>query len=210
MNKKNCFISFILVLVSIIYTYLVKIIDVQTVNGVEIGFSSLNKFIFDNIGTNMIWYYITEIIGVIAILIACTYGIIGLIQFIKRKSLFKVDKEIILLGLFYLTVILIYVFFEKVIINYRPILIDGELEASYPSSHTLMTLCICLSSILINKRIFKKIKKLNIGLIILSLIMIFGRLISGVHWFTDIVGGVIISSCLLMILYTILDLIKKD
>ena len=143
---------------------------------------------------------------------AIVYAFIGLIQLIKRRSIFKVDKEIILLGLYYIIVIALYVFFEKVIINYRPILMNGFLEASYPSSHTLMTICICGSSILINKKLFnnKITKAINCLSIIIITITVVGRLISGVHWFTDIIGGILISSGLLMTFYSLLSIINKE
>ena len=143
---------------------------------------------------------------------AIVYAFIGLIQLIKRRSIFKVDKEIILLGLYYIIVIALYVFFEKVIINYRPILMNGFLEASYPSSHTLMTICICGSSILINKKLFnnKITKVINYLSIIIITITVVGRLISGVHWFTDIIGGILISSGLLMTFYSLLSIINKE
>ena len=87
---------------------------------------------------------------------------------------------------------------------------NGFIEASYPSSHTLMTICLCGSSILINKKLFnnKVIKIVNILSFIIIVITIFGRLISGVHWFTDIVGGVLISLALLMSLYSFFSTIK--
>lgn len=213
-NKKNIIISCILFLVSIFYTLGVKFIDVKNVGveGTEIGFSSINKFIFDLIGTNDIWYYITEVLGVFAIFVAVVYAFIGLVQLIKRKDLLKIDKEIICLGIFYCIVLIIYVLFEKVVINYRPILVDGVLEASYPSSHTMMSLCICCSAVIVNKFLFKKtnnIKIINILLLVCSFIIVVGRLLSGVHWFTDILGGVVISSFLLMSFYTILCYLKK-
>ena len=160
----------------------------------------------------MIWYHITDWLGLIPVFMAIVYAFIGLIQLIKRRSIFKVDKEIILLGLYYIIVIALYVFFEKVIINYRPILMNGFLEASYPSSHTLMTICICGSSILINKKLFnnKITKVINYLSIIIITITVVGRLISGVHWFTDIIGGILISSGLLMTFYSLLSIIKKE
>ena len=214
-NKRNVIISFILFLVSIIFTLLVKFVDVDSVGaaGSKIGFSSINKFIFDFLGTNNTWYYITEILGVLAVFVAVIYAFIGLIQLIKRKDLFKIDKEIITLGVFYVVVLGVYILFEKVIINYRPILIEGVLEASYPSSHTMMSLCICCSAIIINKFLFKNntnIKIINILLLVCSFVIVIGRLLSGVHWFTDIVGGVIISSFLLMSFYTMLCYLKKN
>ena len=213
-NKKNILICILLVLLSIIYTLLVKYVDTSTIgpNGSVVGFSSLNSFVFNLTGNNMTLYKITEILGIIPILIALMYAVIGLIQVIDRKSL-KVDKELIALGILYIIVILIYVFFEKCIINYRPVLIDGILEASYPSSHTLLSICICGSSLLINKYLFnnKKIYKyINIVSIISMVLIVLGRLLSGVHWASDIIGSIIISITLLKILETYYLSIKKD
>ena len=213
-NKKNILICVLLVLISIIYTLLVKYVDTSTIgpNGSVVGFSSLNSFVFNLTGNNMTLYNITEILGIIPILIALMYAVIGLIQVIDRKSL-KVDKELIALGILYVVVILIYVFFEKCIINYRPVLIDGILEASYPSSHTLFSICICGSALLINKYLFnnKKIYKyINIVSIISMVLIVLGRLLSGVHWASDIIGSIIISITLLKILETYYLSIKKE
>lgn len=213
-KKRNFLISGILLLIAITFTILVKVVDVKQigVNNSSIGFATLNQFIFETTGVNMIWYHITYWLGLIPVFMAIVYAFIGLIQFIKRRSIFKVDKEIILLGLYYIIVIALYVFFEKVIINYRPILMNGFLEASYPSSHTLMTICICGSSILINKKLFnnKITKVINYLSIIIITITVVGRLISGVHWFTDIIGGILISSGLLMTFYSLLSIINKE
>ena len=213
-KKRNFLISGILLLIAITFTILVKVVDVKQigVNNSSIGFATLNQFIFETTGVNMIWYHITDWLGLIPVFMAIVYAFIGLIQFIKRRSIFKVDKEIILLGLYYIIVIALYVFFEKVIINYRPILMNGFLEASYPSSHTLMTICICGSSILINKKLFnnKITKVINYLSIIIITITVVGRLISGVHWFTDIIGGILISSGLLMTFYYLLSIINKE
>lgn len=207
-NKRNFFISLILILLAIAFTILVKVVDVKSigVNETNIGFATLNQFVFGAIGVNMTWYYITDWLGIVPVIGAIIYACIGLIQLIKRKSIFKVDKEIILLGIFYIVVIALYVFFEKVIINYRPILINGFLEASYPSSHTLITICICGSSIMINKKLFNnKITKIaNTLSAIIIIVTVVGRLISGVHWFTDIIGGIVISISLLMLFYSLI------
>lgn len=210
--KRNFFISTILIVFAIIFTILVKIIDVNKVgvNETDIGFSTINKFIFETIGVNMIWYDITNYLGIISICIVGVYALIGLIEFIKRKSIYKVDKEIIILGFFYIILIFIYFLFEKIIINYRPILINNLLEASYPSSHTLMTIFVCGSSVIVNKQILKnKSKLINLCLLIIAIITVIGRLLSGVHWFTDIVGGILISSSLLMTFYSFIYLTKK-
>ena len=205
-KTKNILISFTSILIAIGFTFLVRIIDVKEIgiDGTKIGFATINKFVFDTIGVNMIWYYITDWLGVIPVLIALIYALIGFVQMIKRKSVFKVDKNIILLGIFYIVVIALYIFFEKHIVNYRPILINEFKEASYPSSHTLITICLCGSSILINKALYncKITKCMNAFSLIVICIIVIGRLISGVHWITDIIGGILISSALLMTLYS--------
>ena len=212
-KKRNFFISTILILLAVVFTILVKVVDVKQVgvNGTSIGFATLNQIVFKTTGVNMMWYHITDWLGLVPIFMAMVYSLLGLVQLIKRKSLFKVDKEIIILGLFYVVVISIYIFFEKVIVNYRPILMNGFLEASYPSSHTLMTICLCGSSIIVNKKLFNnKITKLmNMLSLIIIFITIIGRLISGVHWFTDIIGGIFIGVALLMTLYSLVEMIKK-
>lgn len=213
-KRRNYFISAILILLAIGFTVLVKVVDVKQVgvNETSIGFATVNQFVFNLFGVNMIWYHITDWLGLVPIFMAMAYALIGLIQLVKRKSLFKVDKEIIILGIFYVVVIALYLFFEKVIVNYRPILMDGFIEASYPSSHTLMTICLCGSSIIVNRKLFnnKITKFMNILSIAIILITIIGRLISGVHWFTDIIGGIFISIALLMTLYSTINLIKKE
>lgn len=201
MRKKNLIVAIIMTVVSIIYTLMVKYVDVKPIgpNSSEVGFSWINGIFRDLIGSNMIIYKISEVFGIIILLLVVIYGSIGLYQLIKRKNPFKLDPEIIKLGCFYVFVLLVYILFEKVVINYRPIIMDGELEASYPSSHTILSLCVGFSSLIVSHRYFNKkyIKKINMITLIVMLIVLLGRIISGVHWFSDILGGVIISLCLL-------------
>lgn len=214
MKKRNFIISVILILVAVVFTSLVKVVDVKQtgVNGTSIGFETINQSVFRFFGVNMVWYHITDWLGIVPILMSMAYELIGFIQLIKRKSIFKVDKKIIVLGAFYIVVVGLYLFFEKVVINYRPILMDGFVEASYPSSHTLMTICLCGSSIIVNRKIFniKFTKIMNILSAIIVLVTVVGRLISGVHWFTDIIGGIIISAALLITFYSIINVVKKE
>lgn len=201
-NKSNIWLPIILTITSIVFIFLVKNVDVKAIGpkNSSVGFSSINGFFKDLLGSNMTIYKITEVLGVIALLIVGIYGLIGIIQLIKRKSLFKVDKKIIALGCLYAVVLGMYVLFEKVVINYRPVLIDKVLEASFPSSHTMLAVCVCMSAIIMNKDYIKNKKYLkytNICIFILMLLIVLGRFISGVHWFSDIVGGLLISATLL-------------
>lgn len=203
MRKNKLFkITIVLLVISIIYTILVKTIDVSAIGpeGSSVGFSTINGYMRDLIGYNDIWYKVTKYLGLLPFLIVAFYGLIGLKQLLERRNLFLVDKKILLLGCFYIALGLIYVFFEKVIINYRPFLQEGVLEASYPSSHTMLAICICGSSLYLSMHYIKNqaiLKTFNICTIVLMVLLVVGRTLSGVHWFSDIIGGILISLTLL-------------
>ncbi len=186
----------------IIFTVLVKFVDVQPV-GTEaslIGFANLNTAVFQLLGTNDFCYRLTQCLGIVAIATAARYAIDGFIQLIKRKSLFKVDREILMVGIIYAIVIILYVLFEKLAINYRPIITDEGLEASYPSTHTMLILTVFGTAIPLAGKYIKspKAAKLEkICLIIFMWVTVVCRLLSGVHWFTDIIGGLLISLALI-------------
>ena len=191
-----------------------KIIDVQNIGpqNSEIGFATINEFFKNIIGVNEIWYDITELLGLLPIVTVLGFGIFGLIQFIKGKSLKKVDKDLIVLAIFYVVVVAIYIFYEIVVINYRPILIEGELEPSFPSSHILLAIGIMGTAIMkFQYRIKNKVLKVS-AISISSLIIlctVVGRARSGVHWFTDILGGILISVALVLFYGAIIERIKK-
>ena len=180
------------------FTILVQIIDVQAlgVQNSNIGFATINLWIHHLFGVNLDLYIISDWLSLIVIALCLVFAMIGLLQFIQRKSLRKVDHDIILLGVYYAIVMFVYVGFETVVINYRPILIDGRMEISYPSSTTLLVLSVMLSVIFQIKRRIKS-NKLKTILLVLSWIfmisMVVFRFISGVHWFSDIVGSILFS-----------------
>ena len=207
-----CFGLFLLLIV------LLKTVDVAAVGpeGTEIGLSKLNVAAHDLFGENLGWYKVTNILGYLAILIALGFAAIGGLQLIRRRSVLKVDKEILLLGCLYVVTVIFYVLFEKVIVNYRPILMpDGEgIEASFPSSHTVLSCVILGSGLMLLKKYMKKNKTVQTVLTVVFAVMlaliVAGRLISGVHWFTDIVGGVLLSAALLNAYEGLLKLWKKS
>lgn len=198
-NRRSLCIGGIFVAMFVFWTLLILTIDVQPVgqNGTDIGFAVFNTAFHEMTGVNMTLYTITDWLGLVPIFICMVFGIIGLHQLINRKSLFKVDKDIIILGIYYIIVILAYLIFEMIPINYRPIPIEGIMEASYPSSTTLLVLSVMPTLIdqtdrRISDGIIKKL--IDIFAVLFSLFMVIGRLVSGVHWFTDIVGSVLLST----------------
>ena len=202
----------VVLLISIIFTILVSTVDVQPsgISGTNLGFSTINHSVFDSIGTNDAIYLATEILGYIFIIPAAFFAVLGIIQLIKRKNFKKVDLHFYaLLGL-YIAVAATYVFFELVAVNYRPILIDGKAEASYPSSHTMLAITVLLSSFLMICRLVKNrtIKFVALGVtVVCSVAMAILRLYSGVHWATDIIGGILISISLVLIFNAVLSLL---
>ena len=178
----------------------------------EVGFSHINETVHDITKVNMIWYYITNYLGILPFFLVAYYGLLGLKQLLVEKNLKKVDIKLIILGIFYFTFAIIYLLFEKIVINCRPVLFDGKLEASYPSSHTMLAIFVCGSSLLMSKYFIKNEKARKIVNIITAIVMvaiIVGRTISGVHWATDILGGMIIGLFLLYSLKAAISYIEK-
>ena len=157
-------------------------------------------------------YTITDWLGLVPFGVVIGFALLGFVQWIKRKHLLKVDCNILVLGGFYIIVMVVYVLFEMFVVNYRPVLINGYLEASYPSSTTMLVMCVMPTAILqFNARIKNDVLKRCISSAITSFIvfMIIGRIISGVHWFTDIVGGALLSAGLVLMYRSVSSLGSK-
>lgn len=213
-NKKNVVSSISLILIAVIYTILVKTIGVVAIGPKfsKVGFANLNLKFSLLFGYNKTFDVLSDLLIIVPVVIASIYTFFGVKQLFKTKNLKKVDKHIVALGIFYVLLGLIYLLFENVVINYRPILEEGELVASYPSSHTVLFVCLCGSSILINKYFYSKYKisKLENKISAITIAVLLAcRFISGVHWFTDIIGGILISIALLKSFDTILYCIKS-
>lgn len=201
-QKKQIITTAILTMLAIAFTVTVENIDVQSIGPRNscVGFAALNQAVFDWTGVHMFWYTLTDWLGLTGLFTGLGFAVLGLVQWIKRKSIRKVDAQIILLGVFYLIVIGIYFYFETHIVNYRPVLMNGYLEASYPSSHTMIVVCIMGSAMMMFSYLLKDRKKHIADAVCVSVtvVTVLGRLYSGVHWFTDIIGGLLISAALLM------------
>ena len=193
----------------VLWTVLILFVDVRAIGpeGSSVGFASLNGFVHNITGVNMSLYVITDWLGLVPIGVAFGFAVLGLVQWIKRKSLLKVDRSILALGGFYIIVMAVYVLFEIVVINYRPTLINGYLEASYPSSTTMLVMCVMPTAMVqfrtrIKNDKFRRCIMLAIAVFIAF--MVIGRLVSGVHWITDIIGGALFSTAIVLMYYAYL------
>lgn len=190
----------------ILLIVLLKTVDVAQIgpNATEVGLSTINKFVFETFNGNERLDIITDIIMIIGIGVGSVFALTGLIQLIKGRSFKNVDKEIYCLGGIYTVIIILYIVFEKIIINYKPIIEKGSTEptASFPSSHTML-ICVVLGSaaLLIGKYIRNKNLCVILQMVLwfLSIVAVIGRILAGVHWFTDVVAAVLISVSLLLL-----------
>lgn len=183
----------------VLWTVLVCVVDVQMIGpmGSSVGFASLNGFVHSITGMNWLLYTVTDWLGLVPIAVASGFAVLGFLQLIKRKSFLRVDRDIIALGVFYIAVIAVYLIFELLVINYRPTLINGHLEPSYPSSTTMLVMCIMPTAAMqLNKRIKNTVFKrcAIIAIAVFIAFMVLCRLLSGVHWITDIIGGALFSA----------------
>ena len=213
-NRKLFWVGVGLLAVFVLWTVLVHFVDVRVIGpeGSSVGFATLNGFVHELTGVNWLLYTVTDWLGLVPIATVLGFAILGLVQWIKRKHLGKVDGSILVLGGFYIVVMAVYLFFETFVINYRPVLIEGILEASYPSSTTMLVLCVMPTAAMqfaarIQNGVFKRCVLSAIFAFVAF--MVIGRLLSGVHWITDIMGGALLSAGLVMLYRTFANLQSK-
>jgi membrane-associated phospholipid phosphatase len=117
--------------------------------------------------------------------------------------------QYVALWVLYVAVIIFYLIFEFYVINYAPIKIDGEYKASYPSSHTLLAVTVMTSGASVFNLYVKK-KAYRIAAYSVSCVVtvatVVGRLLAGVHWFTDIFASILLSAALIVLFYGGLEL----
>ena len=213
-NKKDLWLSIAFLASFILWTLLISIVDVQPIGPRDsaVGFATINGMFHNLTGVHMTLYHITDWLGLVCVAFGFGFAILGLVQWIKRKHILKVDYSILVLGGYYVVVLAAYLFFEEVVLNYRPVQIAGFLEASYPSSTTLLVLCVMPTA---NMQLNYRIKNCNLRRIVSCAIKVFtafmviGRLVSGVHWLTDIIGGILLSAGL-VVAYRFLSNLKRN
>ena len=206
-KKSGVLVALCLWLAFALWTALVCVVNVQAIGpqNSKVGFATLNAFFQNLTGMNTWLYNLTDWLGVVPIAVAVGFFVLGIAQWIARKDIRKVDFDILALGVFYIVVGLTYALFEFVVINYRPVLIEGILEASYPSSTTMLASSVMPTAMLqLRKHIAnKKLQTVVLSVTaVFTVFMVVGRLIAGVHWFSDIVGGLLFSGGAVLLYYT--------
>lgn len=211
--KRKFLISAIILAIFILWTALVDTVNVAPVGpmGSSVGMSWINGQFHRITGVHMGLYTITDKLSFIPMAIAVFFAAAGLLQWIRRKKLRLVDHDILALGIFYAAVMAAFLFFEIFVINYRPILIDGMLEASYPSSTTMLVMCVLPTAMMqahwrIQNQLIRQTLKILMGLFMIF--MVIARLISGVHWLTDIIGGALLSAGLVLLYNAVCSITK--
>ena len=216
--RKKSLIQFVAVtLIAVVFTVLVKIVDVGFVSstGSLVGFSSVNIPFSQKFGFNPIFYKVSEVLGYLIFLVIAVFAFIGCYQLIKRKSLMKVDKDLYALAITYVFTFALYIFFDKVlVINLRPIIMAGEsiAESSFPSSHTLLAVSVLGTAISECGKIRKKSFRVSL-VIVLAILMgatVLSRLFSGVHWVTDIVAGILWGEVMMTLYQLFSALFSKE
>ncbi|MCR5502897.1 MAG: phosphatase PAP2 family protein [Lachnospiraceae bacterium] len=222
--KRKLILSGVLLFVFVVFSFSVVHADLKMVNVLdaktmkessemtEVGMSTLNIGVAEKIGYRKGWYILSEAIGIVGYFTAAFFAVLGVLQVITRKGIGKADKDLYLLAVFYVLVALTYLIFEVVVLNCRPVLLKDELEASYPSSHTLLGICIFSTAAMqFQSRLPKKnlrVTAVTVCMVLMGL-QIISRLLSGVHWLTDIIGGILISAFLISLYLLGYDIIER-
>lgn len=214
LHKKKFFTAICFLSAFILWTIALHCIDLQPIGpeGSIVGFAALNSAIHKLTGVHFSLYVLTDWLSLVPLGICTVFGMMGLSQWIRRRSLSMVDTDLLALGAFYVIVIAVYALFEIYIVNYRPVLIDGVVEASYPSSTTMLVSCVMSTAIMqfqirIRNLTWRKTATaISCGYLLLMIVL---RFLSGVHWFTDILGGILLSIALVMFYASILNITEK-
>jgi undecaprenyl-diphosphatase len=212
-NRKKFYGAVCLLLAFGLWTTALCAVDVQPIGpmGSAVGFAAMNGWFHALTGVHMFLYVLTDWLSLIPLGFVMGFALLGLGQWVQRKYLFKVDRSILVLGGFYAVVMASFLFFEKCVVNFRPVLIEGTLEASYPSSTTMLVMCVMPTAIMqINERVEnRRIRKFAVwGMRAFTVFMVLGRLLSGVHWVSDIIGGALLSAGLVLLYDVFSDYVR--
>ncbi len=208
--RRNYLTAVLLFVLFAIFTLIVKNIDVEAIGpqGSTVGLARFNRLVLDTVKADPNWDRITDLLALVSAAFGAGFMFLALKQVLRRRSLWKVDFGLVLLAAHFVLMCAAYILFEMVIINYRPVLTEEGLEASYPSSHTMFVLCIMIPAVILFHRYLRRHIFLLVLVDILCIALIaqapVGRIMAGMHWATDVIGACILSAALCMLYYAVL------
>ena len=218
LSKKTKFLitTILLLMLTIFFIVTLKLVDVKPIGPQEtrVGYATLNKAVFDKVGTSSLWLDVTKYMGYGCLAVAGLFTVLAVIQLIRRWSLSAVDRHFKGVIVLYLAVLVVEALFRYLVINRRPVLLPGETvpAPSFPSTHTMIA-CVAMGSavMMIDYYVENSLAQalLQFFCILCMIILVGGRLLAGVHWLTDIIGGILISLVLLTTYRGYVDIEKK-
>ena len=202
-GRANALAAIVLLVLFVLWTWVVSTVDVRPIGpgGSRVGLASLNEAFHGWTGVHMGLYLATDWLSLVPVGCVLGFGALGLVQLVQRRSLLRVDRDLLMLGVFYVVLLGAYLFFEEHIVNWRPVLIEGVLEASYPSSTTLLVTCVMSTTFLqVTRRVRPCVARraVQISVAMFALLMVGARMVCGVHWLSDVVGGLLLSAALVL------------
>ena len=161
------------------------------------------------------WELITNIILILSLIALGAFAVLGLVQWIKRKSLKKVDKQLRWFPLPLALMAATYVVFDKFLpkfFDFMPTRPNGSGEPSFPSTHVMIVATIFfITTIILPKYIKNKVVR-----IILELLMVIGlaltctgRVMANMHTPIDVLGGIAFAFIFAEIYFQIIKPRKK-
>ena len=97
-NIKKHFLRPLLLLAAfVLWTWAVCVVDLQPIGprGTRVGFGTLNGWIHSLTGVHLWLYELTDWLGLVPILVCAAFGMLGLVQWVRRRSLGRVDRELL-------------------------------------------------------------------------------------------------------------------
>ncbi len=220
-TRRGYLISCVLFVLFVVFTVLISAVGVgktpvkvvgadgviQPGEEISVGFSGLNTAASDALGYSGTWYKLSKYLGYVCILAAGALCLWAVWQAISRHGIAQMDRDLSCFCLLMIAMLIFYALFEVLKLNYRPVMLEGKLDASYPSTHTLVALCGAGGAAIFVSRlkIRRELRLAGIGILgLAAFLTVLCRLLSGVHWVTDILGGVLLSAALVQLYLTLL------
>lgn len=204
MNKKfltYSIVAGVLLLLFCALTVSLCCVDVRAAgeSGAPVGLATVNEWAWNAIGQSELALTVSDVLGLLFIAAVGAFGVTGLVQVIRRRGILRADKELYAMAGGLVLLAAAYVLFEVLVINCRPVLEDGALAASYPSSHAMLAVAVAgMGMAYLQMRAKKGVLTYTLygALNVLSVVTVACRVLSGVHWVTDTLGGVLLGGAI--------------